>query len=242
MSVKDLLSGAPVAIAVLTALIVTTSAAREWAYYNVIGVDFISLTSPADYASIALVWLPSFVLLILVFAIYEMSMSRTEEFQSEEEIAKKSSNPRRIRFLRTLPYYFGVTVMIVGGFFRVIYVDNPSAMNWLLPVSGCWIVFCMWFANHPRVIARLAKTGRLLLFMGPPLVGYIVGSGYDEAVDDLSLPRGEYRVVYSTDFFEDDIQLLRTTSKGVLVLHVRTRTVTFLTYQAFERIEHIKSL
>ena len=242
MSFKELLSGAPAAIAVLTTLIVATSAAREWAYYNVIGVDFISLTSPADYASIALTWLPSFVLVALVLAIYEMAVSRTEDFQSEGEIAKKSSNPRRTRFLRALPYYFGLTVMIVGGILRVIYVANPSALDWLAPVYACWIVFCIWFTKHPRVIGRLAKTGRLLLFLGPLAFGYIVGSGHDEAVDDLLLSHGQYRVVYSPQLFEDNIQLLRTTSKGVLVLHIPTRTVTFLPYQAFERIELIKFL
>ena len=48
MLFTDVLSGVPTAVAALTALIFTASAAREWAYYYGLGaVDFISLVSPA---------------------------------------------------------------------------------------------------------------------------------------------------------------------------------------------------
>ena len=99
MAFKDFLSSVPAAVAALSVLVFTASAAREWAYYYMIGADFISLTSPADYPSASLRWLPKFVLVGVVCAVIEMFLSRTEGFQSEEEIAQRSSNPRRTRFL-----------------------------------------------------------------------------------------------------------------------------------------------
>ena len=54
VSFKDVMSVLPAVIAGLTVLVFTASAAREWAYYHVIGEDFISLASPADYTSAAL--------------------------------------------------------------------------------------------------------------------------------------------------------------------------------------------
>ncbi len=63
MLFKSFLRRAPAAVAALTGLILTASAAREWAYYRVIGMEFISLVSPTDYASAAVRWLPAFVLL-----------------------------------------------------------------------------------------------------------------------------------------------------------------------------------
>ena len=95
MLFTDVLSGVPTAVAALTALIFTASAAREWAYYYGLGAaDFISLVSPADYTSADLLWLPAFMLLGAVIAVLEMFLLRTEEFLSEEKIAERSSNPR----------------------------------------------------------------------------------------------------------------------------------------------------
>ena len=80
---------------------------------------------------------------------------------------------------------------------------------------------------------------RQLFFYGPLVAALIIADGYDEAVSDLALPRGEYRIVHSTDLVEDDVQLLRATSKGVLILRVPTRDVSFLTYQSFKSIDRI---
>ena len=237
MSFKDFLSGVPAAVSGLTVLVFTATAAREWTYYHVIGADFISLTSLADYTSASLRWLPGFVLAGMVCVVLEMFLSRTEGFQSEEEIAQRSPNPQRTRFFRDLPYYLALTLMIAGGFFYVARVDNPTAQNWVIPSMGCWIVFFRWFVRHPHVYDRLAKTGRWLLLLGPMAVALIMADGYDDAQGDLALPRGEYRIVHSADLVEDDIQLLRATSKGILILRVPTRDVSFLTYQSFKSID-----
>ena len=69
---------------------------------------------------------------------------------------------------------------------------------------------------------------------GPLVAAFIILHGHDEAVIDLALQRGEYRIVHSTGLVEDDVQLLRALSKGVLILRVPTRDVSFLPYQSFK--------
>ncbi len=241
MSSKGFQWKMPATVAALTAAFFSASAAREWAYYHVIGVDFISLVAPADYTSAALRWLPAFVLQVAILAVLEMFLLRTEGFQSEEAIASRSPNPQRTMFFRALPFHLALTVMIVGGFLSVALADNPTAKGWLFPALGCWVVFIRWFLRHPYVYVGLTNIGRRLLLFGPVVAAFIIADGYDEAVRDLALPNGEYRIVHSTGLVEDDVQLLRTTSNGILILRVSTRDVSFLTFASFNRIDRIGS-
>lgn len=242
MAFKGVLSGVPAAVAALTALIFTATATREWTYYYGLGaVDFFYLVSPADYTSAALHWLPAYVLLCAIIAVLEMFLLRTEGFQSEEALAERSSTPPRTIVRRALPGLFFLAVTVVGGSLHLALGDNHTAKDWLMPAFGCWMVFSTWFSIHPHVHDRLAKTGRRLVQFGPMVAALIIADGYDEARKDLTLPRGEYRIVHSTGLVEDDIQLLRATSEGVLILRVPTRDVSFLTYRSFKHIDRIGS-
>ena len=232
----------PAAVAVLGTLSFTASAAREWAYYLVIGAeDFISMTSPSDYTSATLRWLPALVLVSVVWVVLEMLTSRVEGFQTEKQLIQNSPNPRLTNFLRVGGRYLGIAGVIGGGFWYVAQAHNPLAKAWVFPVAGCWTVFSVWFFSHPRVYHGLAKTGRRLLIFGPFLAALVITDGYDEAQGDLELPHGEYRIVHSNGKVEDDVQLLRTTSNGILILRVSTRDVSFLTYPSFNRIDRIGS-
>ena len=127
--------------------------------------------------------------------------------------------------------------MIVGGFVAAVSTEKPEAAKWLWPLNGCWIAFIGWFIRHPDMHSRLTRAGRLALMYSPFLMGYSFAHGYDAAVHDLAMPRGEYRIVHSTNLVEDNIQLLRATSKGVLILRLPAKDVSFLTYQSFKRID-----
>ena len=152
-SFKGVPSGVPAAISLLTVLVFTVSAAREWAYYRVLGADFISLASPVDYASATLRELPLSIALLGVGAglskIYFL-ITVGAVSPSDKEIAQRQRHP----FLGYLLFTF----MAVAGFAMawILYVrtgDNP-AKGWLLPVFGCWGVFILWFGTppHPGVL------------------------------------------------------------------------------------------
>ena len=98
----------------------------------------------------------------------------------------------------------------------------------------------LWCATHPPGrFDRLSRTWVLSLFCGPLVFAWVVAGGYDEAFADLALKRGEYLIVSPNGEVEDDVQLLRATSNGILILRVPTRGIAFLTYGSFNRIEQV---
>ena len=234
---KDFLSGLPGAIAGFAAFSFALITVREWAYHFAIGADFIVLNSPTELTSIALRWMPVMGVVIALSFLYDMATSRIEGFRSEEEIIEGSPNPRRMYFLRTLPRKLVLPIIVVGGLIKAAYGENPKAMDWIIPLSAGWIVFTIWFCQHPNVQNRLPVPGRLVLMLVPFWMMFSFGHGYDEALRHLALSRGEYRIVQSNDLTEDNVHLLRATSKGILVLRLPTKEVSFLTYDSFKRID-----
>lgn len=234
------------AVAALTAFTFAAAATGEWAYYHRLGaLDFLSLASPADYISGALLWVPKALLTLVagyVLLWTRFLLTEGPRKPTDEEIAQR---PRRLKG------FWGITLFIVILFLMglTIYVmteyvmtDGKSASIWIIPGMTCWMVFIVWFSTHPLTRAYGPSSEWLaLLIAGPMLVAFIFVNGHDKAVTDLMLPRGEYRIVHSTGEVEDDVQLLRATSVGVLVLRVSTRDVSFLTYGSFNRIDQIGS-
>ena len=138
----------PAVVAALTALVFALSAAREWAYYRVIGLDFIFLGSPSDYTNATLRVLPmSFVAgavgLVAGRMAFWFGVVSPDPSQSNKEIAE-----RGIRF----GYWFSTLVAVAGfvmiGFLQVTRGDIPSKV-WLLPGVGCWGVVFLWLIKHP---------------------------------------------------------------------------------------------
>lgn len=237
MLLKDFLSGLPGAIAGFAAFSFALITVREWAYHYAIGADFILLNSPTELTSIALRWMPVIGVIIALPFVYNMITSRIEGFRSEEEIVERSPNPRRMYFLRTLPQKLILPIICAGGLIKVVYGDNLKAMDWIIPLNAGWMIFTIWFCRHPNVKDRLQAPGHLLLMLVPFWMMFSFGHGYDEALRHLELLRGEYRIVQSNDLVEDNVHLLRATSKGILVLRLPNKEVSFLTYNSFKRID-----
>ena len=237
---KGVLSGAAAGVAVLTTLSFVASVGGEWAYYLGLGAtDFLSLASPADIISGALLWLPAMLLGWVVGTVISrmpwlLIVDPRQPYPSEE-IAQRSR--RREGYV-----VFTVTLVTLFVMARVWHVRTGGnfAWPWLLPGGACWIIFSSWFNRHPHVrYYRPARTWAPLLVFGPVVIACILATGRDQAVRDLALQRGEYRIVHSTDLVEDDVQLLRATSKGVLILRVATRDISFFTYGSFKSIDKI---
>ena len=242
MPFKDAMSVLPAAIAGLTVLVFTASAAREWAYYHVIGADFISLASPSDYTSAALRELStSFAVagatsvlmrMFLLLAIGPLPLPG-------EGIAQRFP---RLRYLILMIFALMIVTLFWATWVRHVRFGGDFFLHWIIPVIPCWVCFSTWFSRHPHIrFYRLARTWHQLLLWGPLVIVFIIASGHDQAVSDLKLERGEYRIVHSTGLVEDNVQLLRALSQGVLILRVPTRDVSFLTYGSFKSIDKIGS-
>ena len=237
MLLKDFLGGLPGAIAGFAAFSFTLITVREWAYHYAIGADFIVLNSPTELTSMALRWMPVIGLAIVLSFVYNMFISRLEGFRSEEEIIEGAPNPRRMYLLRTLPYNLALPMIFVGGLVRAAYDDNPKATDWIIPLNAGWIMFAIWFCQHPNVRHKLPAPWRLMLMLIPFWIMFSFGHGYDEALRHFELSRGEYRIIQSNDLIEDNVHLLRATSKGILVLRLPKKEISFFTYDSFKRID-----
>ena len=237
MLLKDFVSGLPGAIAGFAAFSFTLITVREWAYHYAIGAGFIVLNSPTEIAGIALRWMPVIGVLIALSFVYDMFTSRIEGFRSEEEIIEGASNPRRMYLLRTHPYKVVLPIICVGGLIKAAYDGNSTATDWILPLSVGWISFTFWFFQHPNFKNRLPSPGRLLIILVPFWTMFSFSHGYDEASRHLELSRGEYRIVQSNDMIDNNVHLLRATSKGILVLRLPNKYISFLTYDSFKRID-----
>ncbi len=119
----------------------------------------------------------------------------------------------------------------------MIWADSPTTTGWIFFAMGCWMLFSPWLVGRTMVSVKLSTAGALGLQLGPLLAAVFFLNGYSEATRDLALQSGEYRIVYTTGEAENNIQLLRTTSKGILVLQVPSQEVSFLTYSSFDRID-----
>ena len=229
----------PASVAVLTALSFVAAAMGEWAYYRGLGaLDFISLASPADYTSAAMLWLPATLVGMAVGSGYQsitwLLIMGPRQPPDEE---KKS---------RRLEGYLVLTLILLASFLMAWVLHVRTGGNfvspWLIPGTACWVLFSCWFSRHPHVrFYKLARTWDRLLMVGPLVIAVIIGLGRDQAVSDLAMQRGEYRIVHSTGLVEDDVQLLRALSQGVLILRVPTRDVSFLTYGSFKSIDRVGS-
>ena len=230
----------PASVAVLTALSFVAAAGGEWAYYRGLGaLEFISLASPADYTSAAMLWLPATLVWMAVGSGYQritwlLIMGPPRQLSDEEQKSRR------------LEGYLGLTSILLASFLMAWAFHVKTGGNfvspWLIPGTACWVLFSCWFSRHPHVrFYKLSRTWDRLLMVGPLAIAVIIGFGRDQAVSDLAMQRGEYRIVHSTGLVEDNIQLLRALSQGVLILRVSTRDISFLTYGSFKSIDKIGS-
>ena len=237
---KGVLGDAAAGVAVLTAFSFVASGLGERAYYLGLGAsEFLSLASPADLISGALLWLPALLLGCVTGAVIQrmhwvLMVDPRQPYPSEESAQRSRRREGYVVFTVMLVALFGMAGVLhvrTGGNF---------AWPWLFPGGACWVIFASWFNRHPHVrYYRLARTWAPLLVYAPVVIAIIIVLGRDQAVSDLAQQRGEYRIVHSTDLVEDDVQLLRATSKGVLILRVATRDISFFTYGSFKSIDKI---
>ena len=226
-------------IAVLTALTVVLSTWREWSYFWVIGMDFIPLLSPSDIASGVVRWLPEMALY------YMIAMAIGALMSYALESASKRSSLRRRRFLSFSVSGIGYTlagILVIRALVRIVFnVDSPTDEEWVYLLLGLVMAFFAWLGKTPLVRAKLSDAARMAVLLIPMIFQLLFISGFEEAENDLLQTSGEYRIVHKTGEVEDDVQLLRITSKGLLILRIQSREISFMTYSSLNRIDRLTS-
>jgi hypothetical protein len=207
------------ALTLAAALLLVLSTAYDYSYLLALGLSFGDVpTSLADHVRSALVWAPKAAVYVLVIAVYEMSMSRLERGQTEDELILQSQYPRFTRWFRRSPQYlFGilVTIIVVP---ETLYTTSSRGLYLVALVA--WGTLSLWVVNHERFRPRFNETNRRL-FVIVPIVGIWVGFlGYGHGRSVLEAKSPAWTVSLKTDGALRDQPLLglrRFSTSAVLV-------------------------
>ena len=229
--------GVPALVTAMTASVFVASVLREWAYFRVIGMDFITLLSPADYTSGVVSWLIE-VLLAWVIGGLVVALHYWACRSGIEVTSADSSWDRWVsRFQGLAPYIIGGTAVSAAIAQCALTADMPSVGEWALFGTGCWLILSYWFVSQPDVSAMMPLLAQIATISAGQFIAVTIMLGHSAAIKDLARPSGEHRLVYATGEVEDNVQLLRATSNGILVLRIEAREVSFLTYSSFDRVD-----
>lgn len=226
-------------IAVLTALIVVLSSWREWSYFWVIGMDFIPLLSPSDIASGVVRWLPVMVLYSMIVIAIGALMTYAVASASK----RISSLGRWVSLLSVSGIGYAIAgMMVIYTLVRIVFtVGSPTEADWVHFLLIFVMAFSAWLSNTPLARSKLSEVVRLAVLLIPFLFYALFVSAFLEAANDLLQTSGEYRIVHTTGEVEDNVQLLRITSNGILILRTQFREISFITYSSFDRIDRLAS-
>jgi hypothetical protein len=219
LSGDGLLERAGKALTLVAALLLVLSAAFDYSYLLALGLAFEDVpTSLADHIRSALVWAPKCAIYALVIAIYEVTMSRLERGQTEDELVRRSPNPLFTRWFRRSPHYlFGVLVaaMVVK---ETLYTTSSRGIY--IAALVAWGTLAAWVVAHERLGSRFNQTGRRL-FVIVPMVGIWVGFlGYSQGRSVLEAQSPSWTVSLKTETAPREQKLLglrRFSASAVLV-------------------------
>lgn len=216
---SPLLDNVTKSLGVVTALLLLLSTAFDFSYLYSLGLAFEDVpTNLSDHVRSALVWAPKAVVYALIFALYEMGMRRLEGGQSEDELIRRSPNPRFSRWFRKSPsYLFGIgfVIFLISDLFL-----TNSSRGLYLGALVAWGTLASWVVLHERLGAAFSQTGRRL-FLILPLLGIWVGFlGYGQGRAVLEQKSPNWAVVLKTEKGNEFHQLLglrRFSTSAVLV-------------------------
>ena len=225
MTYKDFLSSVPGIVAGLVGSSFVLTAIVEWAYHYSIGSRFIYLNSPTDLASLSLLYMPGVGISLFLLAVFCMFVFRLKGH----------------KFWGILGALIIYTIWQMLGFIKSPSSEHSTILFWVFPSCLLWLMLVSWFLRSPLFMDKLT-TKRWFVLSGaltfiPLFVGLFFAIGVYQASVDLSFTRGNYRVVYLNDVVEDNVRLLKATSKGILILRLPGKEISFLNYHSFKRID-----
>ena len=229
MRYKDFLSSIPGVIAGLVGSSFVLIAILEWAYHYSIGSSFIYLNSPTDLASLSLLYLPIVGISSFLMAVFCLFIHRLQ-----------------LRMLwQIVAWLVLYATGVILNFITLPTLEHHNALSTILLSAASffvlWPIFVGWLLRGSIFLNGLTEKGRLMLngvlTLVPLLMGLFFMIGAYKASTDLSFTRGNYQVVYLNDVVEDNIRLLKSTSKGILILRLPGKEISFLNYHSFKRID-----
>ena len=222
--------------ALVVGITLALSVLHEWAYFSVIGSEYMFVMRASDYVAAALKWLPTTLGTILIMLIYEMYMKRVEKGLTEEEIIASSNNPERLRAFRNSPYPVLMVLILITGALYFLFIPGKP-LNGPIPIAiyVLWLLFIQWVFSNERMSKKIGELGRVVLIFVPLVLILTASDGLNSAEADLRVTDGKYSVLLTKEK-RLDAQFLRSMESGVLLRTPTDKEIVFLPWSQVTKI------
>ena len=203
--------------ALISGITILSSIVYEWFYYKIVGPDLIVFLSTSDFIDLAISWFPGFVLIGLVYWIYEFLMTGIERGKSEEELIAGSRTPKPTKWFRKSSEYFVGTVLFIGSLLQYLLVPGASYSSLGISLIIVWFFLSNRVLKIPRLTQRYTQQIRSTIILIPIFVIIFGSLGASEAQKDLKKESGEYSIVIRDKTEVNNFQVLRSIQVGILL-------------------------
>lgn len=149
----------------------------DWGFLGVLGFSFSEApTSITDHIRTGLVWLPTAIVIIVLFFAFEIVSIRRKADRTGEGINISSSGPFQTRLFLSGIFCLGI---IAGGLFSSLTRTSniPEVPYFVFAI--CWFVFAIWVIRHPVMSKRYSGLSKFLFLFWPliPIIFLQLGQG-----------------------------------------------------------------
>ena len=221
--VAQVVGGIPKYVGACITLAAASSVAYEYMYFNVIGREFLSIYSPADFIKLSLYWLPGFIAIAIIGILlnYRTAKYRMVLYQHDVELANRTFKiPDRIMDIST------AIILVIS----IISIPNIKLENISLLLMPLFIMLGFLFR---RTLAQtfMTRTDKpieamlLFLFLAILFVSSFA-SGLGDAIADLKKAGPLYDIKSSA--IEAKVVVVRNLDKGIVFREDGKKSISFV--------------
>jgi hypothetical protein len=222
INVLELINSIPRYVGIGATLSILASVLYEYMYFKVIGSEFLSVYSPADFIKPSIYWLPGVVLVacVVIALSYGEFKERYSMYQRDAEAAEKhykfSDRFGDITtFVLSAVYIVSIPFMTFETIYRLQY---PLLV-------GLAFICRKWVYNNFIAKADKPVEAAFILIMGIGLFTAAGFSGFGDSISDLKKSGPIYSIKLGSEDYE--VIVVRNLDKGILFRKPQAKSIYF---------------
>lgn len=228
MKFNEILDQWPKLLAILTFVTIFVTLVHDWGYFLVVGSKFQSLQTTYDYLANAIEWLPA-TAIFLAYNLFTMNF---------ETIIKKNT--------KSMPELFNtigknsslIFILILGAFSIAVLLSlSPPMRLYFMPLMAAGAVYVLasfFIRNKSDGVALLTFVVSEAFLVTSLIFAFGVLQGQAALINFSDV----YKITYK-DQLSQNVGLLRTFEKGLLVRDYSSSAVVFLRWETIEKVSRI---
>lgn len=214
-------------LGVVATILLIFSTAYDYSFLNALNLSFNEIpTNLSDHIRSAIVWLPEALIYILLFAVYEMSMTLMEKGQTENELINNSFFPRFTSLIRkSANYLFALFILLI--IILQLFLTNSLQFLYIVAIL-VWGSVALKIVTHERIGENLSAPIKRIIVTVPMIVFWVGSLGYTNGLRILSITKPKWTITTEDINGQQKIELLglrRFSDSAVIVDTNRTISV-----------------